>query len=146
VGKRFQVVFVHPRPEAVPFVAQRGGTGIRGGAIYIRREGATEEATYEEVERLITERLAASPQTVEARDLKAHLEELKVLYAEVPRYIHAANPLFPGLVPDLTRMVSLFTGEARQNPNFPSEDYQAFVRRLIEGKKKLIENLIGLPA
>src|SRR5206468_6746234 len=53
VGKRFQIVFVHGRPEAVPFVAQRTGTGLRGGAIYVRREGATEEATYEEVQQLI---------------------------------------------------------------------------------------------
>lgn len=142
VGKRFQVVFVHPRPEAVPFVAQRGGTGVRAGAIYIRREGGTEEATYEEVQRLITQRLAASPQTAEARDLKEHLEELKVLYSEIPRNIGV--PGLGAFVQDFAKITRMFAGESKRNPDYPAEDYQAFVRRLLEGKKKLIENLLGL--
>lgn len=146
VGKRFQVVFVHARPEAVPFVAQRGGTGVRAGAIYIRREGATEEATYEEIQRLLTQRLAASPQTVEARNLKEQLEELKVLYSEIPRNVQVGAPSVMGLswVQDWAKVASMFSG-SKKNPDYPAEDYQAFVRRLLEGKKKLIENLIGLP-
>jgi predicted HTH transcriptional regulator len=55
IGKRFQVLFVHPRPDSVPFVAERAGAGIRSGAIYLRKEGATDEATYAEVQRLIAE-------------------------------------------------------------------------------------------
>jgi hypothetical protein len=146
VGKRFQVVFVHARPEAVPFVAQRGGTGVRAGAIYIHREGMTEEATYEEVQRLLTQRLAASPQTVEARNLKEHLAELKVLYSEIPRNIQIGAPPVMGLsvMQDLAKFASMFSGESKQNPAYPAEDYQSFVLRILKGKKKLIENLIGL--
>ena len=70
VGKLFQVVFVHARPESLPFLAQRGTTGLRAGAIYVRREGQTEEASYEEVQTLIRQRLAAVPQTEEARNIK----------------------------------------------------------------------------
>lgn len=146
IGKRFQIIFVHARPEVVPFVAQRGGTGVRSGAIYIRREGSTEEATYEEVQRLLTQRVAALPQTAEARNLKEHLEELKVLYSEIPRNVQVGVPPVMGLsmLQDWAKIASMFSGEAKKNPNYPDEDYQAFVRRLIEGKKKLIENLIGM--
>jgi predicted HTH transcriptional regulator len=147
VGKRFQVIFVHARPEAVPFVAQRNGAGVRAGAIYIRREGATEEASYEEVQRLLTERLAASPQTIEARNLKEHLEELKVLYSEIPRNIQVgASPIASTQwAQELVKFASLFAGDTKKNPEYPAEEYQAFVRRMLEGKKKLIENVLGLP-
>jgi len=145
VGKKFQVLFVHGRPEAVPFVAQRAGSGIRAGAIYVRREGITEEATYEEVQRLLTERLAASPQTTEARNLKEHLEELKVLYAEIPRNIRSATPMpLLRFNQDIERVVRSLSGGSKPNPDYPSEDYVSFVRRLLDEKKMLIESLIGL--
>jgi hypothetical protein len=151
VGKRFQVAFVHARPEAVPFVAQRSGEGVRACAIYIRREGGTEEATYEEVQRLIKQRLAASPQTAQARDLKEHLEELKVLYGEIPEDFEVGSPLVRGMFEGIANSIrasglsGMFAGEWEPNPDYPTEDYQSFVRRLLDAKKKLIENLLGLP-
>jgi hypothetical protein len=147
VGKRFQVVFVHPRPEAVPFVAQRAGASVRSGAIYVRREGLTEEASYEEVQRLLTERLAASPQTVEARNLKEHLEELKVLYGEIPKSIQSGSAPFldDRFVQHIVKLTTFFGGEVKPNPQYPSEDYQAFVGRMLTAKKKLIESVLGLP-
>lgn len=144
VGKLFQVLFVHARPEGIPFVAQRTGSGIRGGAIYVRREGVTEEANYDEVQRLIAERIAASPQTAEARNLKEHLEELKVLYGEIPRYLQSSLPWFTTLAQQIARAAQPFVGESKPNPVYPSEDYQEFVRRLLDAKKSLIETLLGL--
>lgn len=137
VGKLFQVIFVHDRPDNVPFVALRGGTGLRAGAIYVRREGQTEEANYDEVQKLIAARLLALPQTLEARNLKEHLEELKILYAEIPRYLHNLGALF---VP----LPNWLVGESKPNPDYPNEDYPTFVRKLIERKKALIEGVIGV--
>lgn len=145
VGKLFQVIFVHPRPESLPFVAQRGTTGVRAGAIYVRREGQTEEATYEEVQNLIRQKLAVTPQTEEARDLKEHLEELKVLYAEIPRYLNTPGSLFaPLFSKSAQQFASMFVGESKPNPNYPKEDYQAFVRRILDEKKLYIEGMLGL--
>lgn len=145
VGKLFQVIFVHARPESLPFVAQRGTTGLRAGAIYVRREGQTEEASYEEVQTLIRQKLAAAPQTEEARGIKEHLEELKVLYAEIPRNLNAPGSLFEPLFSKTAlQFASMFVGESKTNPNYPSEDYQAFVRRILDEKKSLIEAAIGL--
>lgn len=142
VGKLFQVLFVHSRPEAMPFVSRRNGSGIREAAIYVRREGITEEATYEDIQRLLGERLAASPQTAEARDLKEHLEELKVLFTEIPKQILGSPTL--GFLSQMNYMASFFPSSSKPNPDFPTEDYEAFVLRMIKTKKKLIERLLGL--
>lgn len=145
VGKLFQVIFVHARPESLPFVAQRGTTGLRAGAIYVRREGQTEEASYEEVQNLIRQKLAAAPQTQEARGIKEHLEELKVLYAEIPRTLNAPGSLFEPLFSRTAQQfASMFVGESKPNPNYPVEDYQAFARRILDAKKLLIEAALGL--
>lgn len=145
VGKLFQVIFVHARPESLPFVAQRGTTGLRAGAIYVRREGQTEEASYEEVQNLIRQKLAVAPQTEEARGIKEHLEELKVLYAEIPRNLNVPGSLFEPLFSKTAlQFASMFAGESKANPNYPSEDYQAFVRRALDAKKSLIEAALGL--
>jgi len=145
VGKLFQVIFVHARPDSLPFVAQRGTTGLRSGAIYVRREGQTEEASYEEVQTLVRQRLAAAPQTEEARGIKEHLEELKVLYAEIPRNLNAPGSLFEPLFSKTAQQfASMFVGESRVNPNYPAEDYQAFVRRALDSKKILIESALGI--
>lgn len=145
VGKLFQVIFVHARPDSLPFVAQRGSTGLRAGAIFVRREGQTEEASYEEVQKLIGERLLATPQTALARNLKEHLEELKVLYSEIPPTLNAPGSLFaPLFSKSAQQFASMLVGESRPNPKYPEEDYQTFVRRLLDGKKSLIEGLINV--
>lgn len=142
VGKRFQVLFVHPIPDLIPFVSRRGGNGIRAAAIYVRKEGITEEASYEEIQRMLIERLAASPQSSEAQSIKEHLAELKVLYSEIPRHFPGAMPIL-GSLHNIGMLANLF-GPSKPNPDYPQEDYDAFVLRLLNQKKLLIEKLLGL--
>jgi hypothetical protein len=144
-GKRFQVIFIHPRPDAVPFVSLKDGAKIRANAIYVHREGETEEAKYEEVQALIKQRLDSLPQTVQARDLKEHLEELKVLYGEIPRNIFTGGPVVGrALAAIAADLGSVFRGSTERNPLYPEEDYQAFVRRILDDKRRLIEKLVGV--
>lgn len=85
------------------------------------------------------------PQTTEACDPNVHLEELKVLYAEIPRNLSATGSLFAPLFSKSSQeFASFFEGESKPNPNYPSEDYQAFLRRILNGKKTLIESILGL--
>ncbi len=144
VGKLFQVVFVHDHAVSLPLISTKSGAGIRAGAIYMRREGQSEEAMYAEVQRLIDRRIDASPQTTEARNLKEHLEELKVLYAEIPRHLSATGSILGPLQRDIQRFAQLLAGESSPNPRYPEEDYQSFVRQLLDGKKVLIEGLTGV--
>jgi hypothetical protein len=138
-GKAFQVLFVHFHPDKIPFIARRAGNSIRAAAIYIRREGSTEEASNEELQRLFKERVAATPQTYEAQSLKQHLEELNVLYSEIPRFHHSFEPLV-GISSTLASLI----GSTAANSKYPKEDYESFVRRLLDSKKLLIERLLGL--
>ncbi|MDP9891263.1 putative HTH transcriptional regulator [Variovorax boronicumulans] len=146
-GKRFQVIFVSTEPELLPFVAQRSGLSIRSGAIYIRKEGATEEANYDEVQRVLRQRVSSSAQLQKVSTLKEHLEELKVLYDQIPRAIQTgASPMASASwVKDIAKIASLFVGEYERNPAYPAEDYQAFVLRVVDGKKRVIEKFLGLP-
>ena len=92
VGKRFQVAFVSPNIVDIPFVARKNGTGIREGAIYIRREGLTEEAGYEQVQSMLEQRIVNALPSTQARHLLEHLEELKVLYEPVARRVSEPAP------------------------------------------------------
>ncbi|QEE23098.1 hypothetical protein CS053_00260 [Rhodanobacter glycinis] len=146
VGKRFQVIFVHPIPELVPFVAQKSGAGIRSGAIYVRHEGSTDEASHEEVQRLIAQRVAHVPTTAQARDLKGHLEDVKVLYGEVPKTVLSSSSLAQFGLPSIqfSSLAKLLGTSREANPAYPKEDYEDFVLRLLEAKKRLIERTLGV--
>ncbi len=134
------MIFVHFDPNEIPFVTTKAGSGIRAAAIYVRREGGTEEASYDELQRMLSDRIGAAGISQQARDVKEHFEELKILYSQIPRTLSGTLPIFQSLT---TQWADLF-GKATPNPDYPSEDYQAFVRRILDAKKKLIESLIGV--
>lgn len=143
IGKKFQVVFVHPRLEALPFISERAGEGIRIATAYVRREGATEPATYSELQHLVDQRIAASPKSSEARGLRAHLEELRVLYSQVPRQLTTGrNQLEQIIASSGFAMTGLLRPETVPNPAYPQEDLVAFVVRMIAKKKAVIEALL----
>ena len=144
IGKIFQVVFVGPKESDIPFVSRKEGEGIRSGAIYTRREGMTEEASYEEIKKLIENRISSSVPSGQARHILEHLEELKILFAEVPKSFPGSLGIsFPGLE-HFAHTLQGMTTPVRPNPDFPSEDYPKFISRLISEKKAIIEKLIGM--
>jgi len=130
IGKKFQVLFVEYNPSHLPFVSLRAGSSIRSAAVYIRREGATEEANHDELQRLLNARIETGYSTTKEIDLKEHLEQLKVLFAEIPKTRGSAIQI---------SMSSLFSkalgGFAELNPNYPKESFEVFVLRMIEFKK-----------
>jgi hypothetical protein len=149
-GKKFQVLMIYPRTANVPFVALRGGEGIRAGAIYVRREGATEEGSYDDVQRLIKARLSAEPKSAEARSLKHHLEELKVLYDHVPMTIVDGSKVanrepteFDSLFAELARAFTSFVPQHKRNPDYPEEEFERFVLRMLDTKKMVIERIVS---
>lgn len=92
------------------------------------------------LQRLISESIAAAGITQQTRDLKEHLDELKVLYGQIPRTLSSGLPVFESMA---TQWSGIF-GKPAPNPAFPTEDYEAFVRRTLEAKKALIENVLGV--
>lgn len=135
IGKVFQVVFVQPS-ASVPFLSQRAGTSIRAATVYTRREGGTEEANHDELQVLIDRRLKAAGITQQARDLSAHLEELKVLYGQIPK---TTNDSLEALL--RPTWIDLF-GRGKPNTAYPKEDFDAFILRMLDLKKRQIEHLL----
>jgi hypothetical protein len=135
IGKAFQVLLVEFSPEHTPAVSLREGDGIRNAAVYVRREGQTAEATHDELQAIINKRIETKYSTSDEISLKQHMEQLRVLYTEIPRTISFAQSFFGSL----TGAGSVF----RVNANAPEESYEDFVKRMIELKKRIISRTIG---
>ena len=131
-GKKFQVILVEDVPSHLPFAATRDGDGIRANAVYVRRGAASEEASHEELQDVINRRLSTGHSSRPEMDLRTHLEQLKMLYQEVGRYTPSG---FLAL-----KTIALALGPA--NPNYPEEDCEQFIARMIRYKKEVIERVI----
>jgi len=125
-GKKFQVVAVDYDPQHIPYMAISETTGVKKTTIYVRRDGNTAEATYEELQQIIDARLAVGISSEGERELKKHLEQLKALYEELPR----RSPFIPDFG---------FANLLRP-PSHKGELYSDFIERMISEKKKVIEN------
>jgi hypothetical protein len=134
VGRQFQIVIVEDEPKHLPVVAQVGSENLRANAIYVRRGAASEEASHEEVQRIISRRVETAHSSAADITLEGHLAQLKILYSEFkPRL---SELLGAGLIE-----VELQQAR-RKNPSFPSEAYHEFVGRMIRIKQKMIEALV----
>lgn len=131
IGKKFQVMFVEFSSEHVPYVSRREGDGIKSPAIYVRRGGQTSEASHEELQRIINQRIETKYSTSNEITLKQHMEQLKVLYSERG----TNNPLFL----NLARLFA-FRGQGEDNDD---DSYSDFVKRTISIKKFIILKSIG---
>jgi hypothetical protein len=139
VGKRFQVLLVEYSVDHVPFVSIRAsGNDIQAARVYVRREGLTAEATHDELQRIINRRIEAGYSTSDEVDLKQHLEQLRVLYSELPRYVS----IFATTMMDMSGTESLMG--RRENPAAPKEDFEVFVGRMIEYKKTVIAKSLNI--
>lgn len=134
-GKKFQVLLIEDDPEHLPFVAEADGETIRRGAIYARNGTSTEDASYEEIQRLINRRLETGHSTARELALKKHLDELEVLYGSIGRF---SGYSWGFMGASETMIEAMFT----KNPAYPSEDFDPFVARMIKKKKALIEDLL----
>jgi predicted HTH transcriptional regulator len=135
VGKKFQVVFVEDNPRHLPFVSTGEADGICRNTIYVRRATSTDEANYEELQRIINKRLETGYSSQREIDLGTHIEQLKLLFRQVDRY-NIRNK-FEQAMSQLSASISMV--ERVSNPKYPNEDFEAFIVRMIERKKKRIE-------
>lgn len=128
IGKRFQVLLMEYSVDHIPLLALRDGDGLKSTAIYVRREGQTEEATHDEIQGIINRRIETKYSTSDEVSLKLHLEQLKALCGEMPRVI------------DSVGMLSGLFGPARDSDG---ETYHDFIRRMVDLKKVIIFRSIG---
>lgn len=151
-SRRFQLLVVHNTPDRLPFVCVKSSEKeIEKDAIYVRRGTKCEKATADDIERIIEKRISTIYKaTADDMTLNKHLDQLKILYRELPKKIDVL--IKKGEPTGLELISSLFAGvyknndvyEERDNPEYPKESYEAFINRMIDRKKLRIEHELGI--
>jgi hypothetical protein len=134
-GKSFQVLFVEDDPVHIPFLSMKAGANIVANRVYTRHGVATEEATHDEVQRIINRRLETGYSSRKELDLRTHLEQLKVLFEQVSPYAYRS------VFGDMVSRTGIAAAMMKRVPNrnYPEEDYETFMARAIARKKRRIE-------
>lgn len=132
-GRKFQVLIVENTPDYIPFLSLREGDQIKKNEIYYRSVINTEKATHEQVQEIINRRIETGYSTTKEMEFKAHLVQLSDLYDAIPKYYSS----FPGLISN-----AFFPFGSQKNPEYPEEDFQSFILKMIQKKKEIIAKLI----
>ena len=150
-NKSFILVIIEYDPKHIPFMPLKDGDRIAKNTIYIRRNRATEPATYDDIQNILNRRLETEYSSSSERKLREHLEELKELYSHVSKnnrgYYKASKQgermrsilekavVTTGILSNLDTYVP-----PKPNPKYPKEDFEDFIVRMISVKKDVIEN------
>ena len=139
-NKKFQVLIVENTPQYIPFLSMSSsGEILYKNRIYYRGKTNTEEATYEELKKIINRRLDTTLSTTVEDEFKEHLTQLRMIYSFIDRYLTRA----PFWMTNISALAIL--GSTREdNPKYPKEDFEEFIIKMIQRKKDIIEGLIRL--
>ena len=154
-GKKFQAIIIADAPEQLPFFSIGASDDIEKDCVYVRRGTSSEKASARDFETMIQRKLENVFKESNDLSLKEHLEQLQFLYDSIPQKKRVSvkkGNRFVGAMEGLQalseRMTEIF-GEPDQyeevpNENYPSEDYEQFLVRMIDKKKLKIEKILDL--
>ncbi len=109
---------VEYEPKHIPFLTKKAADGIKDNIVYIRRGTNTDEATHEELQKIINKRIETGYSTRHVLELNDHLDQLETLYSSM-------------------RWLNKFDRD-------DMEEYKDYVDNLILRKRKKIEEELGL--
>lgn len=154
-NKKFQVLIVNDTPDRLPFISLNQTEGLEKDTIYVRRGTKSEKATYEDITRMIDDKIKTIYKDGSDLELNEHLSQLKQLYDELPQKIKVL--IRKGEPTELKKTMLSFAQnigkmymktedeyEEKNNPNYPEESYEAFILRMIKQKKLKIEKALDL--
>lgn len=127
-GKKFQVLMVEFDPQLMPFLCLKAGDGIKENVVYVRNGTSTTEATHNDMQKIINERIETGYSSNHVLELSDHMQQLKELY----RQKESRNPF--GAVASL---IAKMEGDK-------FNDYQKFISEMIERKKKKIVDVLAV--
>lgn len=139
VGKKFQVIIIEDKPEYIPFVSKGESAEVKKNTIYVRMGTNTINATYEDIQRIVNRRIETGYSSTSELNLEQHFAQLKILYENIRRYKYLG-----GINAMSSAFAQMLQGEAVPNKCFPSEDFEQFINRMIDKKKKRIEKVLNL--
>lgn len=148
-GKKFQMLVVDDTPEHIPFMARKESGSLKQNTIYVRRGTSCEIANEEELNKLLNRRCNyIHPLNGEPLQLQDHLNQLKILYANIDAnhvYYKRGTGSLSAAISFLAK-ADILMGEkvVEPNPLYPDETYEEFVSRIIIAKKNKIERVLDL--
>lgn len=145
---KYQMMVIEDSPRFIPFMSMKESTNLKKNRIYIRRGTSCEEATREEITDIIKRRMNAEyPDSGKTLNLDEHLEQLKTLYSK----INPINEYYQGGIgnsllkfAEIIKTVSGGEWISEDNPLYPEENYEEFIARMIDKKKRKIERELDL--
>lgn len=144
-GRNFQMMIIEDTPEFIPFMSKKDSSHVKKNEIYVRRGTSSEVANREEIRELLSRRLYyMHPVKGEPLELDEHMAQLRTLYNSIKKEnFYYKNGFTTALE---TIRETIFKGGKVKEPNplYPEEEYDEFVARMIEQKKKKIERVLDL--
>ena len=145
---KYQMLVIEDSPKFLPFMAKKDSDDLKKNRIYIRRGTSIEEATQEEITALIKRRINAEyPDSGKTLSLTEHLDQLKILYDKInPTIGHYQGIVSETLIDVIKSVTDSFKGKwvSERNPLYPDENYEEFISRMIDAKRKKIERVLDL--
>ncbi|MFC0580970.1 AlbA family DNA-binding domain-containing protein [Micrococcoides hystricis] len=138
-GKKFQALLVEDRPDHVPFLATRDGSGISDSVVYVRRGTSSIAANHRDLQRLINRRIETGHSSNPSLDLSEHLEHLKLLYLEVNRYYTRSYGTYLDTLEEYGRAAAESAESA-----YPDQSYVEFLVSALEAKQASIRNFLDV--
>jgi hypothetical protein len=147
--KVFLSIIVSFDARYIPFLPRReSGNTLKKSIVYVRKNYSSRAAEYDDLQNIFKNRIETEYTiTSSKRKLREHLEELKELYTHIPKVI-GGGAYSKSSVRELSRIIGTFSlddfeyAPSKDNPNYPKESFEAFVSKMIEKKKSIIEQLI----
>lgn len=138
-NKKFQVLIVEDTPQYLPFLSLNSSRNeLHKNRVYYRGKTNTEEATNDELKKIINRRLDTNVSTTKEDDFREHINQLKILYSFLQRY-YVKAPFWLG---NMSQALSAIQGTKEKNPNYPDEDFEDFLVRMVSLKKEIISNKV----
>jgi predicted HTH transcriptional regulator len=154
IGKTFQVILVEYDPTIIPIVCMTEGKNVRENAVYVREGTSSILANYDYLQRLLNNRINTNRDTSNEIELEEHLAQLEILYSKIQRYHYVYKKSEGSSQGNWLATLGKFAvnvsnsiigeKEAVPNPNYPEEDYEQFISRIIASKKNRIERILDI--
>lgn len=137
IDKQFQVLIVNDTPERLPFLSLNKSDKIEEDLIYVRRGTKCVRAKANEIEIIINKRIETKYSSTSELDLEQHINHLKILFKHIDKEIKISN---------WSRFLnsSMLGYKFEDNANYPDEDFEQFIVRMIANKKMKIEKVLDM--
>jgi len=141
--KKFQVLLVYSEDKYLPYICTKSGEELKNGSVYVRRGTETLLANEVEIQKIINKRIETMYSNTSELELQEHISQLKILYENIEK---EKSTLTSSVVESLGSALSSLFGviENTENELYPEEDFDHFIVRMIEEKKRKIEGILDL--